>query len=325
MCLELLLNSFFLIIGFFFMIWGASLLIDGAVSLAVRAGISNLVIGMTLIAFGTSAPELAASMNASISGFGDISCGNIIGSNIANLGLVMGISAMLMPIAIKRNTILWEVPFVITLSIIFWLMEINLVFSRLDGLILVILFLVFTVYCILTAKGDTDLDLVEAEDVQKHSLTTKRSLLYAGAGIIFLAGGSDFLVKGATGFALAVGISEAAVAVSIVALGTSLPELVTSAVAAVKKEGDISIGNILGSNIFNFLIVGGLTALVKPFYISERILNFDTPIMLFFTFLLFIVVATGRRISRIEGFIYTSLYITYIILVYKYPNGIPLF
>lgn len=322
---ELLTNSFLLIVGFFFMIWGASLLVDGAVSLAVRAGISNLVIGMTLVAFGTSAPELAASMNASISGFGDISCGNIIGSNIANLGLVMGISALLMPIDIKRSTILWEVPFVITLSVIFWLMEINLEFSRIDGVILVILFLVFVVYCVLTAKTDVDLDLVEAEDIQKHRLTVKKALLYSGAGIIFLAGGSDFLVKGATGFAVAVGISEAAVAVSIVALGTSLPELVTSAVAAAKKKGDISIGNILGSNIFNFLIVGGLTALVKPFHISERILNFDTPIMLFFTLLLFLVVTTGRKVSRIEGLMYTILYIAYIVLVYRYPNGIPLF
>ena len=121
------------------------------------------------------------------------------------------------------------------------------------------------------------------------------------------------------------GLGRTWVGVILLATVTSLPELVTSAVAAAKKEGDISIGNILGSNIFNFLIVGGLTALIKPFTISERILNFDTPIMLFFTLLLFVVVATGRRVSRLEGFIYASLYITYIVLVFKFPNGIPLF
>jgi len=141
---------------------------------------------------------------------------------------------------------------------------------------------------------------------------------------VMLAGGSDFLIRGATGLATVFGVSEAVVAVTVVALGTSLPELVTSIIAATKGEGDISIGNILGSNIFNFLIVGGITALIKPFSLSERILVFDTPVMLILTILLFIVVATRRRISRVEGAVYVFLYIAYITLVYLFPEGIQL-
>jgi len=321
---DITLNSILTVIGFGFLIWGAALLVDGAVSLARRVGIPSLIIGMTLVAFGTSAPELAASLNAAIRGIGDIACGNIVGSNIANLGLVMGCSAMFMPIAVKRNTIFWEIPFVVALSFIFWFMEMNYLFSRLDGLILVILFVVFMVYCFVTAQGEEELDLIEMEEVEKHALNPLRAVLYVAAGIVMLAGGSDFLIRGATGLATGFGVSEAVVAVTVVALGTSLPELVTSIIAAIKGEGDISIGNILGSNIFNFLIVGGVTALVKPFSLSERILVFDTPVMLIVTLLLFIVVATRRRISRIEGAIYLLLYVAYITLVYLFPEGIRL-
>ena len=324
MWLGIIENSILTLIGFVLLIWGAALLVDGSVSLAKRAGISNLIIGLTLVAFGTSAPELAASLNAAFNGLGDIACGNIVGSNIANLGLVMGASAILMPIAIKRNTAIWEIPFVIVLSVVFWLMEKDLIFGRFDGIILIVLFLVFTVYCIIMARedADVDLDMIELDGVKIHSLSISRSIFYVAAGIIFLAGGSDFLVKGATGLAINFGVSEAVIAVSIVALGTSLPELITSVIAATKGEGDISIGNILGSNIFNFLIVGGITALVKPFSLSMRIVTFDTPVMLFLTVLLFIIVATGRKIGRIEGVIYLIFYLTYIVLVYVFPEGL---
>jgi cation:H+ antiporter len=327
MWLGIIENSILTLIGFVLLIWGAALLVDGAVSLAKRAGISNLIIGLTLVAFGTSAPELAASLNAALNGLGDIACGNIVGSNIANLGLVMGASAILMPIVIKRNTAIWEIPFVIVLSVIFWLMERDLTFSRFDGIILIILFLVFTVYCIIMAKEDTDveLDMIELDGIKIRSLSVSRSIFYVAAGIVFLAGGSDFLVKGATGLAINFGVSEAVIAVSIVALGTSLPELITSVIAATKGEGDISIGNILGSNIFNFLIVGGITALVKPFSLSERIVTFDTPVMLFLTVLLFIIVATGRKVGRIEGVIYLVFYLSYIVLVYVFPEGLFVF
>lgn len=321
---DIALNSIWTVIGFAFLIWGASLLVDGAVSLARRVGIPSLIIGMTLVAFGTSAPELAASMNAAIRGFGDIACGNIVGSNIANLGLVMGCSAMFMPIAVKRNTVFWEIPFLVALSFVFWFMEMNYVFSRIDGIILVILFVVFMVYCFVTAQGEQALDIIEMEEVEKHALNPARAVLYVIAGIVMLAGGSDFLIRGATGLAMSFGVSEAVIAVTVVALGTSLPELVTSIIAAIKGEGDISIGNILGSNIFNFLIVGGLTAMIKPFSLSERILVFDTPVMLILTLLLFAVVATRRRISRVEGAVYVLLYIAYITLVYLYPEGIVL-
>ncbi len=324
MWLGIIENSILTLIGFVLLIWGAALLVDGAVSMAKRAGISNLIIGLTLVAFGTSAPELAASLNAALNGLGDIACGNIVGSNIANLGLVMGASAILMPIVIKRNTAIWEIPFVIVLSVIFWLMERDLTFDRFDGIILIILFLVFTVYCIIMAREDTDveLDMIELDGIKIQSLTIPRSIFYVAAGIVFLAGGSDFLVKGATGLAINFGVSEAVIAVSIVALGTSLPELITSVIAATKGEGDISIGNILGSNIFNFLIVGGITALVKPFSLSMRIVTFDTPVMLFLTVLLFIIVATGRKVGRIEGVIYLIFYLTYIVLVYVFPEGL---
>ncbi len=321
---ELLINSFLTAIGFVLLIWGAALLVNGAVSLAKRAGISNLVIGLTLVAFGTSAPELAASLNASLRGIGDIACGNIVGSNIANLGLVMGVSAIFMPIAIKRNTAFWEIPFVIILSVVFWFMEKDLIFNRFDGFVLIILFLVFTVYCVITAKADTDveLDMIEIDMVREKSLSVSRAFLYAASGIVFLAAGSDYLVKGATGLAVNFGVSEAVIALSIVALGTSLPELITSVIAAYKGEGDISIGNILGSNIFNFLIVGGITALVKPFSLSERIFKFDTPVMLLITVLLFAVVTTRKKIGRIEGVFYLLFYLAYMAIVYIFPDGL---
>lgn len=323
MWFDLLVNSLLTVIGFVLMIWGAALLVNGAVSLAKRAGISNLVIGLTLVAFGTSAPELAASLNAAMRGIGDIACGNIVGSNIANLGLVMGASAIFMPIAIKRNTAFWEIPFVIILSVVFWYMEKDLLFTRFNGVILIILFLVFTVYCILTAKADTevDLDMIDVEVVREKSLSVPRAFFYVASGIVFLAAGSDYLVRGATGLAVNFGVSEAVIAVSIVALGTSLPELITSVIAAHKGEGDISIGNILGSNIFNFLIVGGVTALVKPFSLSKRIFTFDTPVMLLITVLLFTIVTTRKKIGRVEGVFYVLFYIVYIAVVYIYPEG----
>ncbi|MBN1573624.1 MAG: calcium/sodium antiporter [Deltaproteobacteria bacterium] len=324
MCFDLLMNSLLTAIGFVLLIWGAGLLVNGAVSLAKRAGISNLVIGLTLVAFGTSAPELAASLNAALKGIGDIACGNIVGSNIANLGLVMGASAIFMPIAIKKNTAFWEIPFVIILSVVFWLMEKDLLFNRFDGVVLIILFLVFTIYCIITAKADTDveLDMIEIEIVKEKSLSISRAFFYAASGIVFLAAGSDYLVKGATGLAVNFGVSEAVIAVSIVALGTSLPELITSVIAAYKGEGDISIGNILGSNIFNFLIVGGVSALVRPFTLSRRIFAFDTPVMLFITVILFTIVTTRRKIGRIEGVFYVLFYFAYIAVVYIFPDGL---
>jgi cation:H+ antiporter len=168
--------------------------------------------------------------------------------------------------------------------------------------------------------------MIELDMVKEKSLSISMAIFYAASGIVFLAAGSDYLVKGAMGLAFNLGVSEAVVAVSVVALGTSLPELITSVVAAFKGEGDISIGNILGSNIFNFLIVGGITALVKPFSLSERIFKFDTPIMLFMTVLLFfIIVTTGKRLGRIEGTIYVVFYIAYIFLVYYFPEGFLIF
>ena len=311
----LFLQVILLIFGFIILIKGADLLVKGASSIAKKFGISNIVIGLTIVAFGTSAPELLVNLIASFRGNSEIVIGNVLGSTIANILLILGISAIVFPLAIKKGTILIQLPLSL-LSILVLGLVANDVFidggvsnfiTRIDGIIMLLFFLIFIYYTfsISKVKGDS-------EKIEKYSKW--RSIIYIIIGIIGLALGGEFVVRSATKIATFFGVSESLIALTIISIGTSLPELATSVVAALKKNSDIAVGNVIGSNIFNLFWVLGLSAVIRPVHFMP-FLNVDIIFGIFITILLFIYMFIGKRdvIQKWQGASLTSLYIAYIV------------
>ena len=277
-----------LILGFVFLIKGADFLVEGSSSLARRIGISDIVIGLTIVSLGTSAPELLVNIIASVKGNADIGMGNIIGSNISNIFLILGISALIYPLRVKRNTTWKEIPMNILAGVVLLFMVNDIfidkadasILSRIDGLILMAFFVIFMSYTIGLAKAHKEKHKTDG----KHSVL--KALLMTGAGIVGLAYGGQWVVNGAIVIAKSFGLSEALIGLTIVAVGTSLPELATSAVAAYKHKTDIAIGNIVGSNLFNIFWVLGLSAVIKPMPFNVAI-NADIFVFLIATIMLF--------------------------------------
>ena len=263
--------------GFVLLIYGASTLIKGASSVAKKAGLSNLFIGLTIVAFGTSLPELMANIFATIRGNFDIAIGEIIGSNISNVLLVLGISALIFPLVVHKSTVQKEIPYnLLALFVLFILANDALIevgpssfLSRADGIIMIVLFGVFIYSVFINAKVAGS-----SEDIKIKQYSYPISMALIAAGIVTLAIGGHWAVKGAVSVAGLLGVSEALIGLTVVALGTSLPELVTSAMAAHKKNSDIAIGNIIGSNVFNILWVLGLSATIRSLEFSVM-LNYD--------------------------------------------------
>ncbi len=304
-------------IGFFLLIKGADYLVDGASSLAKKLKMSDLMIGLTIVAFGTSAPELVVNVMAAIRHNNDIVIGNIVGSNIANILLILGVSAIIYPLTIKRNTALKEIPFAMLAVVALWMLlmdnyfdknNINML-SRLDGCILILFFIIF-IYYTLGLKAETN------EKFKKQKVS--KSLLLICVGLILLVVGGNWIVEGAVKIATALGISQALIGLTVVAIGTSLPELATSAVAAWKHKPDIAIGNVIGSNIFNILWVLGLSTIINPIKFNSA-LNFDIYFMAIVTFVLFIFAFLGKKyvLQKWQGvtmLIFYILYITYLVI-----------
>lgn len=306
------MDYLFLILGLAILLAGGKFLVDGASGLALKFGLSQGLIGLTIVAFGTSAPELLVSINAAIKGNSDIALGNVIGSNISNISLVLGISALIFPIAILRSVIKLDYLAALISSIIFFVMALNGNISRLEGLILFILLILITLYFFRKLSGN---NLLSPEDSTfvTHPLWKTVSLLVLGTlGLFF---GSDMLVDSAVNISNKLGISERVIGVTIIAVGTSLPELVTSVIAALNKKTDIAIGNILGSNIMNVLAIIGITALVSPIHVSEIFLKQDFLWMIGFTLILFPILRTKLNISRWEGLVLLALYGLYIYVI----------
>ncbi len=315
------------LLGFVLLIKGADIFVDGASSIARKFHVSNLVIGLTIVAFGTSAPEFIVSAIASFKGSADIAIGNVIGSNISNTLLILGVIAIITPIVVKKNTINNEFPFsILAILAVGFLVndsilnggEINAL-TRSDGLILLLFFMIFMYYTFgLSKVKEGILDNFGKDEIEK---ITKRSNFYSigmviiGALGLFLGG--EWIVKGASNISLLIGLSHTFVALFIVALGTSLPELVTSVTAAKKGKIDMAVGNIIGSNIFNLLWVLGFSAVIMPIKYS-LIMNIDIVILFCVSVLLMILIFLGKKnfIARKEGYVLLSLYVFYIMFLF---------
>ncbi len=305
-------------IGFVLLIKGADFLVDGASSIAKRLGVSALVIGLTIVAFGTSAPELIVNIFASIKGNADIAIGNILGSNIANILLILGISAVIFPLAVKTGTVWKEIPFallavVVTAVIANDALIDNGSFSgltRIDGFVLIAFFIIFLYYTF----GISRAQAADASEVPIHHYSLPRACLMVALGLVGLTVGGKWIVDGAVALATTLGISEALIGLTIVAVGTSLPELATSAVAAYKKDVDIAVGNIVGSNIFNIFWILGVSAVINPLPFSSLLMR-DVLMTIFATLLLFIVMFIGKRhiLERWQGACFIALYVSYIV------------
>jgi cation:H+ antiporter len=293
-----MLAYFLLFLGLAILLAGGKILVDGASGIALKLGMSAGLIGLTIVAFGTSAPELLVSVNAALKGNSDISIGSVIGSNIANIALVLGMSGLVYPILIKRNHLKFEYLITLLVSFLFFGLSYNGVISTLEGILLFGLFIGFNVYLFKTSSND-DSEVVEI--VHAKNLSWFKSIIYFIGGIIGLYLGSELLVENAVSISREFGISERIIGVTIIAIGTSLPELITSVIAAISKQTDLALGNILGSNIMNILSIIGLTAIIKPIGVSLEFINSDFFWMLGITLFLFPLMKIKMRVSKIEG------------------------
>jgi cation:H+ antiporter len=307
------LASLFVPIGFVLLIKGANLLVDGASSIAKRFRIPDLIIGLTIVAFGTSAPELVVCIIATIKGNGGIAAGNIIGSNIANICLVLGVAGILSPMAFQKSTIWRDIPFLLlsTFILLFIILANNLphLVSKQESVILIALMAAY-MFCMFKTAGKGIED--ELQSVES-SLTPIRSLIMILCGFVGLVIGGKLIVWGSVLIASSFGVSQEMIGLSIVALGTSLPELATAIVAVKKNKADIAVGNIIGSNIFNIALVLGITGVISPINTTQS-LNNDMFILTGTTLLLVIFMFTGKRnkIDRWEAIILAIMYVLYI-------------
>jgi cation:H+ antiporter len=304
------------VIGFVLLVYGANWLVDGAASIAKRHNISNVVIGMTIVALGTSAPELVVNLVASFKDTADVALGNILGSNIANIFLILGVSALIFPLAVNKNTFSKEVPFAVAGAILFGILANDMFFtrndqltvSRINGFVLIAFFVLFMIYAFgISRTKDTSDGAVIKE------LPVWKSLLMVVAGLIALVAGGRWIVDGAVEIAALLGMSESVISLTIVAFGTSLPELATCIAAALKRNADIVIGNVLGSNVFNIFFVMGTSAVIKPLPFNT-VLNFDVVVGIISMLLLwaFLIISGQRTLRRWHGGVFVVMYVAYI-------------
>ena len=306
----MLFSIFSLIIGSLLLYFGAEWIIKGGVSISNKFGISKLVIGLTVVAFGTSLPELLVSLIAVFENSPSLAIGNVVGSNIANVGLVLGISALIFPISINYAPIRRDLFIYLCSCALFILFVFDGRISRFEGGFLFIGLLFYLVVCI---KNPTD-DQSDGENKLEFSMF--KSTVYVLAGIFALSFGANFFVDGAIYLARFFGISEVVIGMSVVALGTSLPELATSAMAAFKKQSSISVGNIVGSNIFNILSILGITALFRPIDSPTNILNFEMPYMIAYGFVLILIARLPQPVHRLSSGLLLSSYFLFIYLLF---------
>jgi cation:H+ antiporter len=332
-----LLNSLLFLAGFVFLTGGAEFLVRGASRFAVRLNVPLVVIGLTVVAFGTSLPELMVSLIANLEGgaTADISIGNVVGSNIANLALILGLMAFLRPVSVERKLLRREYPLMLAVTLGFWAMAWDGVINRIEGVLLFLGLLGFTFYSYTSSRSLPEDEQSEALDYVEDVLEANKGVAYTALfrdlsfvliGIIGLLFGANWLVDSATFFAKAFGISELVIGLTVVALGTSLPELATSVVAILRKEGDIALGNLVGSNLFNILAIVGITAIVKPLPAPLAMRLFDFPIMLVVSILpLLLVLRRPHKMVRWHGAVMLLLYLLYNgwILVVGSPGTFP--
>ena len=303
--MHMLIELVLLVVGFVMLIKGADIFVEGAAGIAAKFGIPQLVIGLTIVAMGTSAPEAAVSIAAAFKGTADITIGNVVGSNIMNVLVILGITAAIVAVAVQRSTVRYEIPFVILVTVVLLLMGASDgKIGRIDGVILWALFIVYLIYLFLMAKNNK-----EEEEAQLDAPVWKL-LLFVVIGAALIVIGADVSVDAASEIARVIGLSERFIGLTIVALGTSLPELCTSVVAARKGNADLAIGNIVGSNIFNILFVVGTTALIIPVPFNPAFVV-DTAVAIGAAVLLWVCVFRKKKLTRPGGILMLAAYAGY--------------
>jgi cation:H+ antiporter len=319
--------AIFLLIAGLAILWkSADILVAGAVGLAERFSVSPLIVGLTVVAFGTSAPEAAASIAAALRHTGDIAVGNVYGSNIANLALVGGICALISPITMRLSVLKREIPMLLISTLFLYPFVFDKFINRIDGFILLAAFTVFIIITIHAAakeaKNEPQIVAQIQQDIHREIKTPPKkvsvNIIFVIAGLIGLAVGADIAVGGAVSIGTKIGLSQAVIGMTIIALGTSLPELATSVAATLKGHDDISIGNLIGSNIFNLLMVVGVAGVVRPFEITQRLAGTDYWVMAAVTAAFVVMAGIGKKLSRIDGAILLTIYIAYIIYLFRF-------
>lgn len=308
--MDYIIPFLLLVFGFVLLVKGADLFVDGASSIAKFFKVSSLVIGLTVVAFGTSLPEAAVSISASIAGVDDVSLGNIVGSNIFNILFILGLSAVIVPQVVHGDLLSRDFLFSILSAVIlipfYYFIGINHVVTRLEGIFLLILFALFL---FAVFKNSKQVELLEVEDI-KPKYPINKALIITLLGLIGIVAGGVLVTNAARDIALKLGMSEWLVGLTIVSIGTSLPELVTSVVAAFKKESEIAIGNVVGSNIFNILFILGFSATISPINVNITAL-FDVVFLLVISVVTYIFALSSRKISRFEGLFMFLAYLGY--------------
>lgn len=317
------MDYLFFFLGLGLLLLGANYLVDSAVAIAQRAKISNFIIGLTIVGIGTSAPELFVSIQSALTGHGDIAMGNVLGSNIANVFLIMGVTATILPFEINREQSRRDIPIGIIVALLVFLLANDAIIpgitnnsmSRIDGIMLLVFFIIYMAVVILK-KGEKPKEAIaEADEETKSSLAGKNVYLLwaiAAASLAALLWGGNMFLDGAKNLAKAWGMSEAVISITIVAVGTSLPELITAVIAACKKNPQLALGNVIGSNVFNLLMILGVSSCIDP-YILEDISMIDYGMAILAAVLMWIVVFTfgKKKFDRIEGLIFITIYIGY--------------
>ena len=317
----MILEIFLAVIGFIFLVKGADFLVEGASFIAKKFKIPEIIIGLTIVSIGTSLPELFVSVTSAIEGFADISIGNVVGSNICNLLLILGICAIIRPVEFKKETKLIEIPIALFTTFIFtYMCNTNNLISRKEGIILLVLCLVFIIYTIVMSKKGNKFDKIDDSiitlDENEKKMSLLKSIMYILVGIVALKFGADFVVNNCEKIAKALSISDKIIGLTIIAVGTSLPELVTSVVATKKGDDDIAIGNIIGSNIFNILLIIGISAVISPVSYSISY-NIQLVILIISTILLglFPFIKPKDKMTKENGIIYILMYISYLLIL----------
>lgn len=312
-----------IIVGFFLLIKGADFLVEGSSSVAKKFHIPEIIIGLTIVSIGTSMPELFVSITSALDGYSDMAIGNVIGSNVANLLLILGVSTVIHSVKFKRETRLIEIPLCLFFTIVFLIIcNIGQDVTRVEAIILILLFILFILYTIVMAfkgeKFDSKDNDEEIEESEEKESSTLRNVIYIIIGIIALKFGGDLTVNNAVNVAKTVGLSEKIISLTILAIGTSLPELVTSVSAAIKGKSDIAIGNILGSNIFNLLLIIGVSGLIKPITYNVSY-NMDMCVLIIATIVLalFPSIPPKNKMTRFNGIIYLALYVGYMVMLFN--------
>lgn len=312
----MILNVLFILVGIVLVLWGADRLTDGAVAVAEKMKMPQIVIGLTIVAMGTSMPEFCVSLVSALKGTTDLAVGNIVGSNIFNTLLIIGVSAWVAPMTILKSTVRKDIPFALFASVILLIMCLDGNISRLDAGILFVLFLVFMYVTLKGAKTKDDDTTAKTDSIEdnKKPMAAWLSIVWIIVGLACLIGGSNLFVEGATKVAEHIGVSEAVIGLTIVAGGTSLPELATSVVSARKGNSGIAIGNVLGSNVFNILAILGVTGVITPMHL-QGITMLDLSMMVFSTLLVWLFSFTKYKIARWEGVVLTIVFIGYMVVL----------